>query len=223
MKSVGSCQLNYASASAASASSHLKALARDFRDFISHSPLRSMKKVKCEKAKSDKSSCKKCQKKIGFNEMRAGVDCWMGGQTVTAWLHMKCMSECFKFDRCKAKGKCKLSGETMEKGEARLELAKEYTGIFFRLKHSAAALSDFLKERAMDPKLIKGYGILSADEKKHLWKSKKFSVSLKRPASAMSLWGARIGRRSEERAAWERDDDSWLSEIAWLADIDTEW
>lgn len=33
----------------------------------------------------------------------------------------------------------------MERGEARLELAKEYTGIFFKLNHSAAALADFLK------------------------------------------------------------------------------
>ena len=33
-------------------------------------------------------SGKKCQKKIRFDELRAGVDCWMGGRTVTAWLHM---------------------------------------------------------------------------------------------------------------------------------------
>ena len=123
-----------------------------------------VKKVKVEKAKSDKSSCKKCQKKIGFGELRAGIDCWMGGRTVTAWLHMKCMAECFKFDRCKGKGKCKLSAETMEKGEARLELAREYTGIFFKLKHSGAALADFLKEKAMDPKSIKGYMVLATTE-----------------------------------------------------------
>ena len=132
-----------------------------------------VKKVKVEKAKSDKSSCKKCQKKISFDELRAGVDCWMGGRTVTAWLHMKCMSECFKFDRCKGKGKCKLSGDTMERGEARLELAREYTGIFFKLKHSHSALADFLKEKAMKPQTIKGYSELSAQEKSQLWKTAK--------------------------------------------------
>ena len=131
-----------------------------------------VKRVKVEKAKSDKSSCKKCQKKIGFDELRAGVDCWMAGRTVTAWLHMKCMSQCFKFDRCKGRGKCKMSGDTMERGEARLELAREYTGIFFKLNHSHAALADFLKEKVMDPKSIKGYSLLSADEKSQLWKSK---------------------------------------------------
>mmetsp|Transcript_110761 Transcript_110761/g.155451 ORF Transcript_110761/g.155451 Transcript_110761/m.155451 type:complete len:137 (-) Transcript_110761:122-532(-) len=131
-----------------------------------------VKRVKVEKAKSDKSSCKKCQKKIGFDELRAGVDCWMAGRTVTAWLHMKCMSQCFKFDRCKGRGKCKMSGDTMERGDARLELAKEYTGIFFKLNHSHAALADFLKEKVMDPKSIKGYSMLSADEKSQLWKSK---------------------------------------------------
>lgn len=129
-------------------------------------------------------SPRKCQKKIGFGELRAGVDCWMGGRTVTAWLHMKCMAECFKFDHCKGKGKCKLSGETMDRGEARLELAREYTGIFFKLKHSHAALVDFLQEKSMDPKSIKGYSALSAVEKKQLWKPKaKFSVSLKKPTS----------------------------------------
>ena len=134
-----------------------------------------VKRVKVEKAKSDKSSCKKCQKKIGFDELRAGVDCWMAGRTVTAWLHMKCMSQCFKFDRCKGKGKCKMSGDTMERGEARLELAKEHTGIFFKLNHSHAALTDFLREKVMDPKSIKGYSMLSADEKSQLWKSKSKS------------------------------------------------
>ena len=134
-----------------------------------------VKRVKVEKAKSDKSSCKKCQKKIGFDELRAGVDCWMAGRTVTAWLHMKCMSQCFKFDRCKGRGKCKMSGDTMERGDARLELAKEYTGIFFKLNHSHAALADFLKEKVMDPKSIKGYSMLSADEKSQLWKSKSKS------------------------------------------------
>ncbi len=134
-----------------------------------------VKRVKVEKAKSDKSSCKKCQKKIGFDELRAGVDCWMAGRTMTAWLHMKCMSQCFKFDRCKGRGKCKMSGDTMERGEARLELAREYTGIFFKLNHSHAALADFLKEKVMDPKSIKGYSMLSADEKSQLWKSKSKS------------------------------------------------
>ena len=58
----------------------------------------------------------------------------------------------------------------MEKGEARLELAREYTGIFFKLKHSGAALADFLKEKAMDPKSIKGYKVLATTERKLLWK-----------------------------------------------------
>ena len=27
-------------------------------------------------------------RKIKYGELRAGVDCWMGGRTVKAWLHM---------------------------------------------------------------------------------------------------------------------------------------
>lgn len=129
----------------------------------------SVKRVHVERAKSDKSSCKKCQKKIKFGELRAGVDCWMGGRTVKAWLHMSCMAECFKFGRCKAKSKCKLSGEAMVKGEARLELAREYTGISFKLNHSKAALGDFLKQRKVNPKSLKGYKDLTDQEKKLLW------------------------------------------------------
>eukprot|EP00931_Biecheleriopsis_adriatica_P069825 TRINITY_DN43633_c0_g1_i1.p1 TRINITY_DN43633_c0_g1~~TRINITY_DN43633_c0_g1_i1.p1 ORF type:complete len:135 (-),score=36.92 TRINITY_DN43633_c0_g1_i1:138-542(-) len=130
------------------------------------------KKVHVENAKSDKSICKKCRKNINFGELRAGVDVWMGGRTVRAWLKMKCMASCFKFDRCKAPSKCKLSGQKMSKGEARLELAREYTGIFFKLSYAKAALSDFLKKKHMNPKSIKGYSILSAAEQKLLWKSK---------------------------------------------------
>eukprot|EP00439_Symbiodinium_sp_Y106_P031872 s5426_g3.t2 len=143
----------------------------------------SVKRVHVERAKSDKSSCKKCQKKIKYGELRAGVDCWMGGRTVKAWLHMSCMAQCFKFGRCKAASKCKLSGEAMVKGEARLELAREYTGLYcmrstpgeppqrisFKLNHSKAALGDFLKQRKVNPKSLKGYKDLTAEEKKLLW------------------------------------------------------
>eukprot|EP00440_Ansanella_granifera_P049416 gb/GFBE01053544.1/.p1 GENE.gb/GFBE01053544.1/~~gb/GFBE01053544.1/.p1 ORF type:complete len:145 (+),score=38.36 gb/GFBE01053544.1/:1-435(+) len=138
-------------------------------------------RVRVEEAKSGLSSCKKCQTKLGMGELRAGVDVWMAGRTVTGWLHMKCMASAFKFDRCKAAGKCKLSGVAMRKGDARLELAKEYTGIFFALGHSSAALCDFLKEHPLDPKRIPGYDILSDAEKKLLWKSG--SVVRKRPAA----------------------------------------
>ncbi|CAK0817183.1 unnamed protein product [Prorocentrum cordatum] len=153
-----------------------------------------VKSVRVEKAKSDKSSCKKCQKRIERDQLRAGVDVWMSGRTMTGWLHMGCMAECFKFDRCKGAGKCKLSGESMSKGEARLECAREYTGIFFKLGHSGSALSAFLQEHPMDPKSIKGYSILTDDEKKSLWSSRKgsrrFSVPLntkKRSARAISV------------------------------------
>ncbi|OLP78047.1 hypothetical protein AK812_SmicGene41824 [Symbiodinium microadriaticum] len=86
----------------------------------------SVKRVHVERAKSDKSSCKKCQKKIKFGELRAGVDCWMGGRTVKAWLHMSCMAECFKFGRCKAKSKCKLSGDLLRCGALRQNRRSEY-------------------------------------------------------------------------------------------------
>merc|ERR1719486_658988 len=102
--------------------------------------------IKVEEAKSDKSSCKVCLKKIEHGQIRAGVDVWMSGRIMTGWLHMKCMAECFKFDRCKGAGKCKLSGERMSKGDARLECARKYTGVSFKLKHSRAALADFLQD-----------------------------------------------------------------------------
>ena len=68
----------------------------------------------------------------------------------------------------------------MEKGEARLELAKECTGAFFKLNHSAAALANFLRKKQMDPRSIKGYSSLSPDERKHLWRPDKFIAARRR-------------------------------------------
>lgn len=161
-----------------------------------------MKKlVKVENARSGLSTCKKCQERIAAGEMRAGVDIWQVGRTATAWLHLECLQSGFKFAKCRGTGKCKFSGEKMIKGRSRLELAQEYTGIFYAVEQSAEALAALLAVWPMAPAQIEGFDTLEEAEKKVVL------ATWPKIAKAGGQGGKKTGAK-EKRKRKSSDDDA---------------
>ena len=94
-----------------------------------------------ELAKSGRSKCRACYEPIPKDAPRVGMKSFIGGRVTQAWQTPGCFVKGLSFSLSPSnRGKCKYSGATFRKGQARLTMTSARTKVHVALQHACTVL-----------------------------------------------------------------------------------